>query len=69
MRSKAARAAALQSEILFFDQAFVGSSAIRAAVGVTFKRIILPTETDTVANALAYAVSEARRLLGTENVS
>jgi ABC-type glycerol-3-phosphate transport system substrate-binding protein len=69
MRSKAARAAALQTEILFFDQAFVGSSAIREAVGLTFKRIILPTESDTVENALAYAVSEARRLLGTENVS
>jgi len=69
MKSKAARAAALQSEILFFDQAFVGSSAIREAVGIAFKRIILPNETDTVANALAYAVSEAKRLLGDDNVS
>ena len=69
MRSKAARAAALQAEILFFDQAFVGSSAIREAVGLTFKRIILPTESDTIANALAYAVSEAKRLLGDSNVA
>lgn len=69
MKSKAAKAAALQSEILFFDQAFVGSSAIREAVGIAFKRIILPNETDTVENALAYAVSEARRLLGDDNVS
>ena len=69
MKSKAAKAAALQSEILFFDQAFVGSSAIREAVGIAFKRVILPNETDTVENALAYAVSEARRLLGDDNVS
>lgn len=69
MRSKAARAAAQQADILFFDQAFVGSSAIREAVGLTFKRIILPTESDTIENALAYAVSEARRLLGDDNVS
>lgn len=64
MRAKAAKAAAEQSEILFFDQAFVGSSAIRAAVGVTFERVIIPTESDTVENALQYAIAEARRILG-----
>lgn len=64
MRAKAAKAAAAQSEILFFDQAFVGSSAIRAAVGVTFERVIIPTESDTVENALQYAIAEARRILG-----
>ena len=64
MRSKAARAAALQSDYFFYDQAFVGSSAIRDAVGVTFARVVNPTETDTIENALAYAVSEARRILG-----
>ena len=69
MRSKAARAAAQQADFLFFDEAFIGSSGIREAVGVTFKRIILPTESDTVANALAYAVSEAKRLLGDSNVA
>lgn len=69
MRSKAARAAALQSDFLFFDEAFIGSSGIREAVGVTFKRIVLPTDTDTVLNALAYAVSEAERLLGKDNVA
>jgi len=64
MRAKAAKAAAAQSEILFFDQAFVGSSAIRAAVGVTFERVIIPTASDTVENALQYAIAEARRILG-----
>ncbi|MDO9629659.1 MAG: extracellular solute-binding protein [Acholeplasmataceae bacterium] len=64
MRAKAAKAAAAQSEILFFDQAFVGSSAIRAAVGVTFQRIMIPTASDTVENALQYAIAEARRILG-----
>lgn len=64
MRAKAAKAAAAQSEILFFDPAFVGSSAIREGVGITFKRIILPTEGDTVENALQYAIAEARRILG-----
>jgi multiple sugar transport system substrate-binding protein len=64
MRAKAAKAAAAQSEILFFDPAFVGSSAIREGVGITFKRIIIPTEGDTVENALQYAISEARRILG-----
>jgi ABC-type glycerol-3-phosphate transport system substrate-binding protein len=64
MRSKAARAAAQQASILFFDQAFVGSSTIRDAVGVTFQRVIVPNETDTVENALQYAISEARRILG-----
>jgi hypothetical protein len=64
MRSKAARAAAEQAPILFFDQAFVGSSTIRDAVGVAFQRVIVPNETDTVENALQYAISEARRILG-----
>lgn len=64
MRSKAARAAALQSDYFFYDPAFVGSSGIRDAVGVTFARVIDPSEGDTISNALAYAVSEAKRLLG-----
>lgn len=64
MKSRSARAAALQADYLFFDQAFVGSSGIREAVGVTFGRVILPTESDTVENALQFALSEARRLLG-----
>ena len=64
MRARAANAAAAQSEYLFFDQAFVGSSAIRTAVGVTFQRAIIPTSTDTVENALQYAIAEARRILG-----
>jgi ABC-type glycerol-3-phosphate transport system substrate-binding protein len=64
MRAKAAKAAAAQSEILFFDPAFVGSSAIRQGVGITFKRIIIPTEGDTVENALQYAIAEAKRILG-----
>jgi ABC-type glycerol-3-phosphate transport system substrate-binding protein len=64
MRSKAARAAAQQSDYVFYDQAFVGSSSIRTAVGVTFARVLAPTEDDTIENALAYAVSEAKRILG-----
>lgn len=64
MRAKAAKAAAAQSEILFFDPAFVGSSAIREGVGITFKRIIIPTVGDTVENALQYAIAEAKRILG-----
>lgn len=64
MRSKAARAAAQQSDYFFYDPAFVGSSGIRDAVGVAFARVIDPSEGDTISNALAYAVSEAERLLG-----
>ncbi len=64
MRSKAARAAAQETEYFFFDPAFVGSSGVRTAVGVTFSRVIDPTETDTLENALQYAISEAKRLLG-----
>ncbi len=64
MRSKAAAAAIQQSDILFYDPAFSGSSTIRTAVGVAFARVVDPTETDTVESALAYAVSEARRILG-----
>ncbi len=64
MRSKAASAAMLQSDFLFYDPAFIGSSTIRTGVGVAFARVVDPNEDDTVASALAYAVSEARRILG-----
>ena len=44
MKAYAAQAAALQSEYLFFDQAFVGSSQVRADVEDAFGRVMLGTD-------------------------
>lgn len=67
VRSLASRAAALQANLLFYDQAFVGSSKTREAVGITFERVILSTSserTKEIDDAIAYAVAEANRVLG-----
>ena len=67
VRSLASRAAAEQAERLFYDQAFVGSSKTRDAVGVAFSRVILSTlldKTKEIDDAIAYAVDEANKVLG-----
>lgn len=67
VRSLASRAAAEQAERLFYDQAFVGSSTTRDAVGVAFGRVMLSTSADKtkeIDDAIAYAVAEANKVLG-----
>ena len=66
MKSKAARAAAMQNDFLFFDQAYVGSSAARDAVGVAFSQVMLDTTGNraVIETALINAVTEANRVLG-----
>lgn len=69
MKSLAANAAAEQADYLFFDQAYVGSSAAREAVEVAFERVMLGSLDDTtkeeiIENAIAAAKSDAERVLG-----
>lgn len=67
MKSRAAQAAALQADILFYDQAFVGSSAARDAVDDAFSRVILGTsgtKQEIIDDAIASAKSEAELVLG-----
>jgi len=66
MKSKAAQAAALQAEYLFYDQAFIGSSDARAAVEDAFGRIILNTDgskQEIIDDAIAAAKSSAEQVL------
>ncbi len=68
MKSKAANAAALQSDFLFYDQAFVGSSDCRTEVEVAFERVILgslegTTKEDIIYDAIQAAKSNAERVL------
>lgn len=50
----------------FFDTPFIGSSATRTAVGVAFERVILRTGAlnTAIENSIAYAVSEANKVIG-----
>jgi len=68
MISLAANAAALQSDFLFYDQAFIGSSTARAEVEIAFERVILgslegTTQQDIIDNAIAAAVENSERVL------
>ena len=68
MKSRAANAAALQSDYLYFDQAFIGSSNTRAAVEEAFERVILgavdgTTKQEIIDNAIAAAKSDSERVL------
>ncbi|MBI9009572.1 MAG: extracellular solute-binding protein [Tenericutes bacterium] len=68
MKSRAANAAALQSDYLFYDQAFIGSSNARAEVEVAFERVILgalegTTKQEIIDNAIAAAKSNSERVL------
>lgn len=68
MKSRAANAAALQSDFLFFDQAYVGSSDCREEVGTAFVRVILgslegTTKQEIIDDAIAAAKSNAERVL------
>ena len=68
MKSFAANAAAQQSDFLFYDQAFIGSSTARAEVEVAFERVILgslegTTKEDIIDDAIAAAVANSERVL------
>ncbi len=66
MKSKAAQAAALQADYLFYDQAFVGSSKAREEVESAFERIILGTDGDKqsiIDDAIAAAKSATEAVL------
>ncbi|MFP4478553.1 MAG: extracellular solute-binding protein, partial [Candidatus Izemoplasmatales bacterium] len=66
MKSKAANAAMLQADYLFYDQAFVGSSKARNEVESAFERIILGTDGDKesiIDNAIAAAKSASEAVL------
>ena len=68
MKSYAANAAAQQSDFLFYDQAFIGSSTARAEVEVAFERVILgslegTTKQDIIDDAIAAAVANSERVL------
>ena len=68
MKSMAANAAAQQSDFLFYDQAFIGSSKARSEVEAAFERVILgalegKTKEQLIADALAAAKANAERVL------
>lgn len=68
MKSLAANAAAEQSDYLFYDQAFIGSSKARSEVEAAFERVILGTLEGTtkqqiIDNAIAAAKSNSERVL------
>ena len=68
MKSFAANAAAQQSDFLFYDQAFIGSSTARAEVEIAFERVILgslegTTKEDIIDDAIAAAVANSERVL------
>ncbi|MDY0023423.1 MAG: extracellular solute-binding protein [Candidatus Izemoplasmatales bacterium] len=68
MISLAANAAAQQSDFLFYDQAFIGSSTARAEVEIAFERVILQslegtTKQQIIDNAIAAAVENSERVL------
>jgi multiple sugar transport system substrate-binding protein len=68
MKSLAGNAAAEQSEFLFFDQAFVGSTKAREEVEAAFERVILgslegTTKQDIIDDAIAAAKANAERVL------
>ena len=68
MKSRAANAAALQSEFLFFDQAFMGSSKAREEVEAAFERVILgslegTTKQDIIDDAIEAAKLNSERVL------
>lgn len=64
MKSLASNAAALQADKTFFDQAFVGSSTARKAVGVAFEQVMLGSNSSIINTSLAQAYAEAMRVLG-----
>jgi len=68
MKSFAGNAAAQQSDFLFYDQAFIGSSTARAEVELAFERVILgslegTTKQDIIDDAIAAAVANSERVL------
>ncbi|MDY0210331.1 MAG: extracellular solute-binding protein [Acholeplasma sp.] len=64
LMSQAINAAAIQKDVQFFDQAFVGSSTSRAAVGIAFNQVMLATNPNIINIAIQQAVDEAKKVLG-----
>lgn len=62
--SQALNSAAIQKDTLFFDQAFIGSSTSRAAVGIAFNQVMLATNPNVINIAIQQAVDEAKKILG-----
>lgn len=67
MRAKAARVYFLQKDYMVFDLPFVGSSGVRAKVGVAIEDVLLAALTDDleekINNALLTAYNESLRLV------
>ena len=64
LMSQAINAASIQKDVQFFDQAFVGSSTARTAVGVAFNQVMLATNPNIINIAIQQAVDEAKKILG-----
>lgn len=64
MMSMGLNAANLQRHVQFYDQAFIGSSTSRAAVGVAFNQVMLSTNANVINIALQQAYDEATKILG-----
>ncbi|MBM7453106.1 ABC-type glycerol-3-phosphate transport system substrate-binding protein [Acholeplasma morum] len=64
LMSQAINAASIQKDVQFFDQAFVGSSTSRTAVGVAFNQVMLATNPNVINIAIQQAVDEAKKILG-----
>ncbi|QWB99422.1 extracellular solute-binding protein [Mycoplasmatota bacterium] len=66
MKSKAANAAMLQADYLFFDQAFVGQSNVRGIVDDAFTNIILRNDLDKevlIDEEISYAYNQSNNIL------
>lgn len=65
VKAMGSRAATLQRQYQFTDTPFIGSSAVRDAVGVAFDRVILLEEGQTLSQAIeaaiAYAIAEGNK--------
>ena len=61
-----ARASAMQTQYMFYDDAFIGSSKAREEVGNAFERVMLSTSSDiqtVINNALQAAKEETERVI------
>ena len=67
MRAKAAQVYFLQKDYMVYDLPFVGSSAVRAKVGVAIEDVLLALPTDNlqekITNALFTAYSESLKIV------
>lgn len=63
LMSQSINAASIQKNVQFFDQAFVGSSTARTAVGVAFNQVMLATNPNIINIAIQQAVDKAKGVL------